>query len=43
LLFVAHRLLREDEDAMAVEGRFDLGKDAGQHWMGEIDATHFGA
>ncbi len=43
LLFVAHRLLREDEDAMAVEGRFDLDEDVGQHWTGEIDAAYFGA
>ena len=43
LLFVAHRLLREDEDAVAVEGRFDLGKDFGHHRPGEVDAAHFGA
>ena len=43
LLFVGHRLLGEDEDAVAVEGRFDLGKDAGRHRPREVDPAHFGA
>ena len=43
LLLVGHRLLREDEDAVAVEGRLDLGKDFGRHRAGQVDAAHFGA
>jgi hypothetical protein len=43
LLFVAHRLIREDEDSVAVEGRFDLGKDAGQHRLRQVNAAQFGA
>ena len=43
LLFVVHRLLREDQDAVAVEGRFDLDKDAGQHRLRQVNAAQFGA
>src|SRR5438105_8605410 len=43
LLLVAQRLLREDEDAVAVEGRVDLGKDFWCQCPGEVDPAHFGA
>ena len=43
LLLVAQRLLRKDEDPVAIESRFDLGKDFGCHWPREIDPAHFGA
>jgi hypothetical protein len=31
LLLVGHPLPRKDEDAVAVEGRIDLGEDIGRH------------
>ena len=37
LLLVAYRLLGEDEDAVAVEGRLDLGKDFGR--TGRVKST----
>ena len=43
LLLVAHRLPRHDEDAVAVEGRFDLGKDFGCQSPREVDPAHLGA
>ena len=43
LLLVAHRLLREDEDCVAVERRLDLGEDAGHDRTGEIDTPQLGA
>ena len=39
LLPIAHRLLREDEDAMTVERRVDLGKDFVRDRAGQIDAA----
>jgi hypothetical protein len=43
LLLVGQRLLRKDEDAAAVEGGLDLGKDRRRERTGEIDAAQFGA
>jgi hypothetical protein len=43
LLLVGYRLLRKDEDAVAVERRLDLGEDFGQHWAPQVDAAQFGA
>ena len=42
-VLIAHRLLRKDEDAVAIEGCVDLGKDLGHHRTGQIDAAHLGA
>src|ERR1700730_5001258 len=43
LLLIGYRLLREDEDAVAVESRLDLGEDFGRHRAAQVDAPHFGA
>ena len=43
LLLVGNRLLREDEHAVAVEGRLDLGKDSGITGRRQIDAADLGA
>jgi hypothetical protein len=43
LLFVAQRLLRKDENAVAIESRFDLGKDIGCQSPRDVDPAHFGA
>ena len=43
LLLITHRRLGEDQDTVAIEGRFDLGKGFGCHCQGEVDPAHFGA
>ena len=43
LLLVSYRLLGEDQDAEAVEGRFDLGKNFGCQCPGQVDPADFGA
>ncbi len=43
LLLVSYRLLGEDQDAEAVEGRFDLGKNFECQCPGQVDPADFGA
>jgi hypothetical protein len=43
LLLVGHRLLRKDQDAVAIECCVDLSKELGHYWVGQIDAAYLGA